>query len=223
VTALADTLESDLDQRGFEKVHLLGNSLGGRLALELARRRRAYSVVAIAPSGLSIPPERLYQVAGMAVMSIAIRAVGPIMPSLSKHRAARTALEAGLRARPWKATRAEVDALANGFGSACFWQLLWWAIAADVPANLNEINCPVLLLQGAGDWVAAGQTARFLPQIAGARFRILPWAGHAAQGDVPAHVARLVRENAAMGTSPHVPTSLVPIADRTRLEATASR
>ena len=91
----------------------------------------------------------------------------------------------------------EVLALAGGFGSPNFWSLLWWAVTIDVATDLDEIGCPVLLTQGSADLVAAGQTPRFLPQIPGARFRVLPWAGHAGQGDAPAQVASLVRETAA--------------------------
>jgi pimeloyl-ACP methyl ester carboxylesterase len=48
---IADVLEAQLDEAGIPVAHLAGNSLGGAVALELARRGRASSVVAIAPSG----------------------------------------------------------------------------------------------------------------------------------------------------------------------------
>jgi pimeloyl-ACP methyl ester carboxylesterase len=51
VPALADSLERVLDQAGLETAHLVGNSLGGWLALELAGRGRARSVVAFSPAG----------------------------------------------------------------------------------------------------------------------------------------------------------------------------
>jgi pimeloyl-ACP methyl ester carboxylesterase len=51
VAALADSLEADLDRRGIDRLHVVGNSLGGWLALELARRGRARSVVAFSPAG----------------------------------------------------------------------------------------------------------------------------------------------------------------------------
>lgn len=41
IGALADAVEADLDARGLGTVHVFGNSLGGRVALELARRGRA--------------------------------------------------------------------------------------------------------------------------------------------------------------------------------------
>ena len=85
VAALADALELDLDERGLDQVHILGNSLGARLALELACRGRARSVVAIARSGLSIPPERLFQVAGMALSGAILSALRPFVPSARRH------------------------------------------------------------------------------------------------------------------------------------------
>lgn len=49
--ASADELESDLERLGIGTAHVVGNSMGGALALELAKRGRARSVVALAPAG----------------------------------------------------------------------------------------------------------------------------------------------------------------------------
>ena len=46
-----DLLEEHLDELGLDTVHVVGNSMGGALALELAKRGRARSVVALAPAG----------------------------------------------------------------------------------------------------------------------------------------------------------------------------
>jgi len=48
---VADALERALDEAGFATAHLAGNSAGGFLALELAARGRARTVVAFAPAG----------------------------------------------------------------------------------------------------------------------------------------------------------------------------
>jgi pimeloyl-ACP methyl ester carboxylesterase len=47
----ADLIEAAMDAAGFTTAHLVGNSLGGYLALQLAARGRARSVVALAPAG----------------------------------------------------------------------------------------------------------------------------------------------------------------------------
>lgn len=51
ITALADDLEEQMDAAGFETAHIAGNSLGGWLSMELMRRGRARSVVALSPAG----------------------------------------------------------------------------------------------------------------------------------------------------------------------------
>src|SRR3954451_14245072 len=84
VAALTDAVERTLDAERIGRVHVLGNSLGARIALELARRGRARSVVAIAPSGLNVPPERMYQGLGMGMARIVMRTLDPLIPYLSR-------------------------------------------------------------------------------------------------------------------------------------------
>ena len=48
---LADAVEAAMDEAGFETAHIVGNSLGGYVAVQLAARGRARTVVALAPAG----------------------------------------------------------------------------------------------------------------------------------------------------------------------------
>jgi pimeloyl-ACP methyl ester carboxylesterase len=48
---IVDAVERAMDEAGFETAHIVGNSLGGYVALRLAARGRATSVVALAPAG----------------------------------------------------------------------------------------------------------------------------------------------------------------------------
>jgi pimeloyl-ACP methyl ester carboxylesterase len=48
---LADHVERQLDELGWETAHIVGNSLGGWVAFELAGRGRARTVTGIAPAG----------------------------------------------------------------------------------------------------------------------------------------------------------------------------
>jgi pimeloyl-ACP methyl ester carboxylesterase len=50
-SALADHVERQLDELGWETAHIVGNSLGGWVAFELERRGRARTVTGIAPAG----------------------------------------------------------------------------------------------------------------------------------------------------------------------------
>jgi pimeloyl-ACP methyl ester carboxylesterase len=49
--AMVDAVERAMDAAGFATAHLVGNSMGGYIALHLAARGRARSVVALAPAG----------------------------------------------------------------------------------------------------------------------------------------------------------------------------
>ena len=210
VGALTDAVEADLDARGLATVHVCGNSLGGRIALELARRGRARSVVAVAPSGTSVLPERLYQLTGMAAARLTARALRPVMPALGRSRVARSLLLAALRAQPWRATGPELLAVDEGFGgSPDFWRQLCWALLVDVPLGVTGIRCPVTLAQGLWDPVAPMQTPRFAAVIPGSTLALLPWSGHAPHSDQPALLARLTRETAAAGDRPAAPLAAV--------------
>jgi pimeloyl-ACP methyl ester carboxylesterase len=51
VERIAEDMCEQLDEAGVGSAHLVGNSLGGWIALELARRGRARSVLAFSPAG----------------------------------------------------------------------------------------------------------------------------------------------------------------------------
>src|SRR6202789_733923 len=59
VQALVDGIEEELDRLGLPKVHIAGNSLGGWIGIELARRGRAQSLVLLSPAGAWRSPRRL--------------------------------------------------------------------------------------------------------------------------------------------------------------------
>jgi pimeloyl-ACP methyl ester carboxylesterase len=195
VAAIVDALEADLDALGLTRVHVLGNSLGARLALELAVRGRARSVVAIAPSGLNLPLERVYQGAVMGSARVLTRPIRPLIGLASRSGLGRTLMLAGLRSAPWLSGEDEVRAVRDGFaGATGYWRLLWWAVLVDVPLGLEEIDCPVILAQGTADLISGGQTPRYLAFVPRSRFRALVGAGHAPQSDAPGAILRLVRE-----------------------------
>lgn len=50
-TVLADHVERQMDELGWDTAHIVGNSLGGWVAFELERRGRARSVTGVAPAG----------------------------------------------------------------------------------------------------------------------------------------------------------------------------
>jgi pimeloyl-ACP methyl ester carboxylesterase len=214
VAALTDAVEADLDARGLERVHVLGNSLGARIGIELAVRHRTRSVVALSPSGLGLPTERVHQGILMATARTLTRTLRPLLGTLASTPAGRTSLLAGMRARPWEASEREALATRGGFAdSTGFWSMLWWAVLQDVPSGLHRVDSLVMLAQGAVDVVGAGQTPRYLALIPGSRFQLLPGAGHAPQSDSSDAIIALVRETVerAMALTPDRTPDLTPV------------
>lgn len=194
VHAVADAIARDLAGLGVGRMHVLGTSLGARIALELARRDLAVSVVAIAPSGFNLLPERLYQGTAMSIFRAVVGSYAPGIAALACFPAGRALLFTGLRAKPWLASKAEARALLEGFGqSEDFWRLLFWSVLADVPTGLADVRCPVILAQGTADVISGGQTPRYLLALPDATFYPLLGAGHAPQSDAPDNIVWLVR------------------------------
>jgi pimeloyl-ACP methyl ester carboxylesterase len=180
------------------------------MAMELAARGRARSVVAISPSGFNNPGERVYQGVLLGGARVGLRAVRGLVPAATRSVLGRSVLLAGLRSRPWRASATEARTVNEGFAHAdAFWQTLWWTVLADVPTGLDRIRCPVILAQGTADLLAAGQTPRYLAAIPTARFAPLLGAGHAPQSDVPETILRLVRE-ATAAAAPGAPGAALP-------------
>jgi pimeloyl-ACP methyl ester carboxylesterase len=205
IAAITDAIEADLDELGMPRVHVFGNSIGARVALELAVRGRALSVLAISPSGMNTPAERIHQAALMSGNRLIMRRLRPFIPVAARTALGRSVLLAGLRSAPWLSSEPEALAVREGFATAdAFWQMLWWGIVTDIPRELGRIDCPVVLAQGTADMVAVGQTPRYLAAVPGARFVPLPGAGHAPQSDTPSLILRLVhRATAAASPATH--------------------
>src|SRR5919204_5898988 len=58
---LVEGVERAMDEAGLERAHLVGNSLGGYVALQLAARGRADTVVAPVPAGGWAPDDESYR------------------------------------------------------------------------------------------------------------------------------------------------------------------
>ena len=78
--ALADAVEDEMGRAGFDRAHIAGNSLGGWVALELARRGRAETVTAISPAGLQHNRERAW---GRGILR-GMRWIGRFTPDAAK-------------------------------------------------------------------------------------------------------------------------------------------
>jgi hypothetical protein len=94
-----------LDELGLDQPHVAGNSLGGRLALELAVAGRASSVTAFSPAGFWRTDRELsYARAVNKVMQVGGELARPIAPVVSRSIAGRALIYAEIVSRPSRVT-----------------------------------------------------------------------------------------------------------------------
>jgi pimeloyl-ACP methyl ester carboxylesterase len=199
IRALTDATEALLDHHGHRRVHIAGNSMGGWMAIELARRGRARSVCAFSPAVFWTPgsPDETRATRTIRRLGRLSRATRPLAPVVFRSAAVRRigmrdiATHAG-RLTPGQA----VESLRDLIGCDVADDLLG---TSESVAPLDPLPCPITLAWAEHDRIfpvrVNGATAqKRLPQ---ADFVILPGVGHCPMIDDPALCARTIIQSAA--------------------------
>jgi pimeloyl-ACP methyl ester carboxylesterase len=92
IPAYADAFERFFAAQGIERPNVAGNSMGGAIALELARRGAARSATAISPAGFWTNTERRFCQLSIAGLAQTPNAMRPALEALARTRAGRLAL-----------------------------------------------------------------------------------------------------------------------------------
>ncbi len=160
--AMIDALERDLDAAGFEQAHVVGNSLGGWLALELAARGRALSTTALAPAGG-------WQHGGPETKRLArlfrqnhrlLKLLGPNGAQLMRRPRFRAIALRDVAMRPAEVPAALAVEMAEASADCAIYLALLEQLTVTGFGDLPEIASPVQIAWGTRD-------------------RILPWPGYA--------------------------------------------
>ncbi|MFI6805318.1 alpha/beta fold hydrolase [Streptomyces luteogriseus] len=176
-----------------DRPHVAGNSLGGLLALDLARAQLVRSVTALSPAGFWNEAERRYAFTVLSTMrQIARRLPPPVVERLARPALGRTLLTSTIYARPGRrspeAVVAETLALANAQG---FSETL--RSGRTVQFTDDIVGTPVTVAWGSRDrLLIPRQGVRAKGVIPQARLVRLPGCGHVPMNDDPALVARVV-------------------------------
>jgi pimeloyl-ACP methyl ester carboxylesterase len=204
---LAEEVAAWLDEHALPDAHLVGSSLGGWVALELAALGRARSVVALSPGGFYSDRDReraraLLRVIRRLAVALVPPSTGQMSPRverLLRPVVSRAVLFAAVVARPWSfpadmAPRT-VRALANAPGWDATLNVLTSTRYAPPPDGLSV---PVTIAWGARDrLLAATQRARARELLPKARVGLLPGCGHLPMWDDPDLVVRAVLTSTA--------------------------
>jgi len=182
--ALSRAVHAHLLAIGVERPHVAGNSLGGWVALELARAGRGRSVTAIAPAGLWAQPLMPKRSTARALA----RALGPVMPTLLRsERGRRTAL-GGTIAHPERVPYEAALQLVHAYADAPGFEAVNAGMRAGRFTGLAEIRVPLTLAWPEHDRLVA--RPRDVP--ASAREFVLRGCGHMPTWDDPEQVAEVL-------------------------------
>ena len=195
IEAMADALERALDAAGWDTPHVAGNSMGGWLALELGRRGRAASAVAISPAGMWTERERIYSRNALRLQHAAATKIAPYAETLTRTALGRTLVMGGVTARPWQTDPADAAEALQLFAGAPGWHATLEALTNDMPRELGAIECPVRIVWGSRDTLLFPRQAdRFVREIPNAELVRLSGLGHVPMGDDPDAVAGSILE-----------------------------
>ena len=189
VADAGDSLERHLDELGVGTAHFVGNSMGGALALELAKRGRARSVVAFSPGGgweLGGPePERIARF--FARQMRIVRASRKQIPRLMRRPVARKLamrdiMRHGELISPADAVDLSLDPLGCTIVNDVLSSLRSGRGHVD---DLGQVDAPTLIAWAELDRILplATCSARFKREIRTAEFRVLRGVGHVPMWD----------------------------------------
>ena len=216
IPAAADHLEQHLADIGVGTAHFVGNSMGGALSLELAKRGLARSVVAFAPGGGWTQGDGEAQRVGRffarqtkVIAATAPRAGAVMRRAGSRRLALRDIMRFGDRVSPYDATDLVhtsnrcavvpqvIDALLNDRGVAL--------------TDLDQIACPTLIAASEFDRILPKErhTPRLLKEIPGVQSRVLAGVGHVPMWDATRLVERTIIDWVDQHTDAVVPTEPV--------------
>jgi pimeloyl-ACP methyl ester carboxylesterase len=200
--ALFDALERDLDDAGLDSVHVCGNSLGGWAALELARRGRARSCVAISPAGgweadsrQAARLQRLFKRLNRTAQWANPRRERLFLRPKLRRLAMRDVAEHGDRMTP----RQAAELLQGSAECPIYWDLFNAIVRDGPPADLDGIDVPTTIVWGTKDRILPlkAYSERIRRMVPGAEWIVLEGAGHSPMVDEPERLVAIVQETAS--------------------------
>ncbi len=186
-----------MDGAGFETAHIAGNSLGGYVALQLAERGRAESVVALAPAGGWAEDDESYKqtLQHFVTMQEQMKTAAPNAHRLLASRGGRR-LATQFFTTNFEHIPVELSAHQMLGVTGCeVLRLVDFALHEGYTIVAEKISCPVRVVWGTEDrllpWPATASRYRenWLPR---ADWIELEGVGHCPQLDVPLEAAQLI-------------------------------
>jgi pimeloyl-ACP methyl ester carboxylesterase len=194
---LVEGVERAMDAAGWDEAMVVGNSLGGWVALQLAARGRARAVVALAPAGGWAEGDPMIEerLDYFTTMRQLVRGAAPyadqIVSTADGRRRATAYITVSYEHIPAELVAHQIRGAAGCDGAEA---LIERARVFGYPIDPERIDCPLRVIWGTEDRLlpcpqAAVRYQNLLPQ---AEWVEMPGVGHCPQLDVPSETAELI-------------------------------
>lgn len=198
---LVDDFERTLDEFGLHQPHLVGSSMGGAIAIELAKRGKAETVCALSPAGCWDVSRNghEYSFRKLRKVIVATKKNHWLLPVLSRsalfrRKAMRLVAQNGDNLTTKQFTSFAKDALECGIGRE------WFLTPSNEVPEIGVIDpapCPIMLAWSEFDRIFPAEIngVRAQELIPQADWRILPAVGHLPMIDNPEIVVETIRDS----------------------------
>ncbi|MEU3014552.1 alpha/beta fold hydrolase [Nocardia asteroides] len=201
VYALADQIEDQLDELGWRTCHIAGNSLGGWVGLELARRGRARTLTTVAAAGGWASPSLSQFRIGLKFASmIPFVEIGKVLGGLAINNPVVQQVIAFLLCKHTGsvARRDLATVITAAMHCDAMIPLLLGSLRSPGMDDLHELSTPVRMLLAEYDRVIPNNVyaTRYLRELPESADRILVHGvGHVPMLEAPDRVATLIAEH----------------------------
>jgi pimeloyl-ACP methyl ester carboxylesterase len=197
--AMAEELRKFFVEQDLQRPHVAGNSLGGRIALDIAATGDARSVTALSPAGFWFSPvDYVYTIGLFGTMIAGSRLISPLGPMLSRSAFGRWIMFRWINARPGALTPDQALGDFRAFLRSHATILKYTFSGAARFLDTIPGGVPVTVAWATGDVVLpryqARRAAAHLPE---ATHVPMPRCGHVPMSDDPQLVADLLLRGSA--------------------------
>jgi pimeloyl-ACP methyl ester carboxylesterase len=196
--ALAGAVAGLLDELQISRPNLVGNSLGGWVALELAALRPAATVTLLSPAGLWRANTPLYSLVSLRAIRWLCRHAARLLNPLVGSRPGRALVFAQILGRPARITPDQARAAIHATGTCPGYDAVLRATARRrYRSGGRPVQAPVTIAFGSRDRILLKRQSRHLDELPpGTRVGRLPGCGHVPMTDDPDAVVALVTSSA---------------------------
>lgn len=196
VDKIVDVMCRQLDEAAINTAHLVGNSLGGWVALELARRGRAKSVLALSPAGAWRSRRDLRRLLFLFRAGAALGRVKDTT-NLVAYKRVRRILLLLMAEHADRMTSAQVAAAVEDIaGCTALPEILAGARDGGQINPVSDVDCRVRIVWGLQDRLLPFMRygAPMLAAVPAADFKLIPGVGHVPMIDDPTLIADTILE-----------------------------